>query len=331
MKVNRARVVSWLISGSCVAGFLLWARRQPMPRLPANLAESLALLTGVVAYAAATVGLCERWSLLLRGQAPSVSRLVGYRPVVVGQLGNIFLPARVGDAIRVGLAAASQDDVSTQRAVGALIAERALDIGCHAVLLVVVLAAALGPSGGVSMTLLIGLAIVLGLALFAGAIAALRVVGRSVLSRVAIERRMPKLLGSLLAPLVGLRHDGRKAALLSVAMWASEIGGWWAASHAVGLNLTGPQAAYVFAIASLALIMPVGFGAIGTLDAGILFGVKTVGASTAAVLSFVVLLRVLFVLPSLVMVVWISQERHLVRLRRAILLAVRRRPPSADI
>jgi uncharacterized membrane protein YbhN (UPF0104 family) len=318
----RARAVSWLISGTCVVGFLLWARHQRVPRLPSGMAESLALLLGVVAYAVATFGLCERWSFLLRRQTPCLSRFVGYRPALLGQLGNVFLPARAGDALRVGLVAATHEEISMRTAVGTLVAERALDISCQAVLLVVVLAGMFGwPVGELGRIP----TILLGLALLAGAISALHVVGSSVSSRLGIGQRAPRLWGPLLAPLVGLRHGGRAAVLLSVVMWVSEIGGWWAASHAVGLNLSVLQAAYVFAIASLALIVPVGFGAIGTLDAGILFSVKTIGVGTAPVLSFVLLLRVLFVLPSLVAVVGIALERHMGRLGHAI---VTRRGPS---
>jgi uncharacterized membrane protein YbhN (UPF0104 family) len=266
--------------------------------LPANLQASLALVLGIVAYTVATVGLCERWSLLLRRQAPTLSRFVGYRPVVLGQLGNVFLPARAGDALRVGLVAATQDELSTRTVVGTVGAERALDIGCHAVLLTVVLSGLFGPPLG---ALGRAPAVALALALLLGAILVARFAGRAVASRFGLAARLPGFLGPLLAPVIDLRRGAEIAALLSVAMWAGEIGGWWAAAHVVGLHLNLLQSAYVFAVASLALIMPVGFGSIGTLDAGILFSVRTLGVSTAPVLGFVLLLRVLLVLPSLAM------------------------------
>jgi uncharacterized membrane protein YbhN (UPF0104 family) len=295
---RRSRFVSWVVSGACAIGFLLWARGQPMPRLPSGPAQSAALAVGVFAYGLATIGSCERWSSLLRTAVPGSSRIVSYRPVAVGQLGNVFLPARAGDAIRVGLAAASDERVSTQTAVGVLIAERALDIACHASLLTVVLAGVAASHMSLFTAVLVGVAGLAGLTLIVGVAVAVRGSARSLLARLLGERQVPAFLDTLLAPLLGLRRKGRRAILLSVAMWASEVTGWWAASHAVGLNLTGPQAAYVFAIASLAMVMPVGFGSIGTLDAGIIFALETIGLGTARVLSFVVLLRVLLVLPS---------------------------------
>lgn len=300
---RRSRFVSWVVSGACAVGFVLWARGQPMPRLPSGPAQSAALVVGVFAYGLATIGSCERWSSLLRAAVPSISRMVSYRPVAVGQLGNVFLPARAGDAIRVGLAAASDERVSTQTAVGVLIAERALDIACHASLLTVVLAGAAASRVSAFTVVCIGAAGLAGLALVAGVVIAARGSVRSLLARTFGEWRAPAFLDTLLAPLLGLRRKGRRAILLSAVMWAGEVTGWWAASHAVGLNLTGPQAAYVFAIASLAMVMPVGFGSIGTLDAGIIFALETIGLGTARVLSFVVLLRVLLVLPSVALFV----------------------------
>ena len=325
---RRARVASWLISGTCAIGFLLWARHQRAPRLPTNLGQGVALLLGVVAYAAATCGLCERWSLLLRRQAPGLPRFAGYRPAVLGQLGNVLLPARAGDALRGGLSATAHEEISTRTVVGTLAAERALDIGCHAVLLVVVLVGLFGPHAGALGRVP---AILAALALLAGATVAVRVAGGSALSRLGIARRVPAFLEPLLAPLIGLRHGSRAAVLLSVAMWASEIGGWWAASHVVGLNLSLPQAAYVFAIASLALVMPVGFGSIGTLDAGILLSVKTIGVSTVPVLSFVLLLRILFVLPSLAMAAGIALRQPPLRLLPAVSSVVARLRPFVDV
>lgn len=326
MKARATRLVSLLVSGTCAFGFLLWAANQRVPRLPSGLDEGLALLLGVMAYTVATLGLCERWRFLLRRHAPGLSRLAGYRPVVLGQLSNVFLPARGGDGLRVGLVATMQNEISARTVVGTVVAERALDISCHVVLLTVVMIGMFGPSAGVlgnTLTILVGLI------LLAGATIALYMMWHSIASRLGIKWRVPESMGPLLAPLLGLRHNSGKAILLSVAMWTGEVVGWWAAAYAVGLELSLLQAAYVFAIASLALIMPVGFGSIGTLDAGILFSLKTVGASTASVLSFVLLLRMLFVLPSLAMIIGIELQR-LTRARSAIASAAARRRPSVD-
>lgn len=300
---RRAHVGSALISGACAVGFVLWARHQRLPHMPGDLGSRLAILLGVMAYAVATVGLCERWSFLLRRQACTLSRFVGYRPALVGQLGNMFLPARVGDALRVGLVAAMNEEISTVTVLGTVVAERALDIGCQVVLLVVVVSGLFGPSFDVLGR---GPSIVAGLGLMVCAVSVAFVLGNRVSSRVSAMSKRAKILVPFFAPLVGLRRESRVPILVSVIMWTSEIVGWWAAAHAVGLSLNLLQAAYVFAVASLALIAPVGFGAIGTLDAGIVFSIKTIGVSTTPALSFVLLLRVLFVLPSLVVMTGIA-------------------------
>jgi uncharacterized protein (TIRG00374 family) len=297
------RLGSSLISGACAVGFALWVRNQRLPHLPADVGGDLAVLLGVMAYSVATIGLCERWSFLLRREASSLSHFVGYRPALLGQLGNMFLPARVGDALRVGLVSTMNEEVSTVTAVGTVIAERALDIGCQTALLVVVIAGLFGPSIGVLGR---GPSIVVGVAALASVTWVAGTAGSLVSSRAAIVSKLPKFLVAFLRPLVNLRRGSRTPVLLSAMMWASEVVGWWAASRAVGLNLNPLQAAYVFAVASLAFIAPVGFGAIGTLDAAIVFSIKTAGASTAPVLSFVLLLRVFFVLPSLMAVIGIA-------------------------
>ncbi len=268
-----ARYLGTLLTLVCAAGFLLWARHQPAPHLPSSPAGIVALALGVLAYAVATLGLCERSSVLLRRHAPRLARRASYRPMALGQLGNVFLPARGGDAIRIALVSTAHAQLSVGVALRTILAERALDIGCHAALLVTVLLGLFGPTVGTLGRLPV---VALWLALLAGAVPLAR---RSV--RVRARTR---------------------AVALSLVMWLGEIAGWWAASHATGLDLGFLQAAYVFAIASLALVMPVGFGSIGTLDAGILLAVRTLGLQTAAVLGFVVLLRVLFVLPSLALV-----------------------------
>ncbi len=334
---GKARLASSLVTLACAIGFLLWARHQPAPHLPSSLAGSIALVLGAIAYTAATLGLCERCSLLLRRHAPTLPRFAAYRPVALGQLGNVFLPARAGDAIRVALLSATHEEVSGRTAIGTIVAERALDIGCHIVLLVIVLAGLFGPSIGALGRLP---AVCFGLALLAVGVLVASVLVDSVLVRVkagertaGAARRAAAFLGPLFAPLIGLRRNGRRAVAISAAMWLGEIAGWWAAARATGLDLSFLQAAYVFAIASLALIMPVGFGSIGTLDAGILLAVRTLGLQTTAVLGFVVLLRVLFVLPSLALLAGLRLAAAVrgpgALRRRAAARSARRRQASA--
>jgi uncharacterized membrane protein YbhN (UPF0104 family) len=302
----------WLFSGLttlfCVVGFALWAREQQLPRLSLGTAELAALGVGVAAYTAATVSLCERWILMLRREAPGLSRTVGYRSVALGQIGNAFLPIRAGDAIRIATVSIADDGPSTAAGIGVLVAERTIDFAFHAILLLVVVLAIFGPSLG---ALGRAPAVVLGLfvSLLAGAMA----------WRVAIPvlRRARRFTPALLSSLVGLQGRSATVAGISIVLWGSEMIGWWAASYAVGLDLSPVGAAYVFATATLVLTLPIGFGALGTLDAAVLLGITTINVNTDSALSFILLLRLMFVAPSLV-----------IALDVAVLRLVRRRLPG---
>src|SRR5580692_9190431 len=123
------RWAGWLVSAVCTGGFVLWARNQPAPRLPVGGAERLGLIVALLVYGIRMMGLCERWHFLLRRQIPTIPRVTGYRSMALGELGNMFLPARAGDAIRVGMVARTRPDVSKRTVLGTLVAERTLDVG----------------------------------------------------------------------------------------------------------------------------------------------------------------------------------------------------------
>lgn len=313
---RRARWLSGLASGACAIGFLFWARQQQLPDLPSTPQAIAALALGLAAYTVTTLWMCERWTALLCRQDQGFPRVEGYRSAVLGQMGNMFLPMRAGDAIRAGLVTTAREKVTARSSVGMLIAERALDVGCHSILLVFVCLGLFGPSigGGLGRipAAIIGLALLL-----AGTIVAFYL-GGAVLSRWRLRNRLSTFLGPVLAPLVSLRHGSKKVIMLSAGIWLSEILGWWAASRAVDLNLSLPQAACVFAIAIVAMGAPIGFGAIGTLDAAIFFSVDAVGVATTQVLGFVLLVRILLVLPSIFIAAGLWLRRRYGRASRPV-------------
>lgn len=291
-----AKWVSGLASCVCAVGFVFWALHQPLPNPAATPATIAATALMMGACALATLGMCERWALLLRRVDPDLPRAEAYRSAALGVIGNACLPVRAGDAIRVGLVATASEKLNARTSIGTLVAERALDIGCHVCLLTAVLLARFGPSAGGPLGRLATIAAGLGLLAVAAAIAAR--LGGFALSRWPPRGRLWDFLAPVFGPLAGLRTGSAGLVALSAGIWLTEILAWWAAAQAVGLEIGLPQAAYVFAIATLALIAPIGFGAIGTLEAAIVFSVDSLGVDTAAVLGFVLLLRVAFVLPS---------------------------------
>jgi uncharacterized membrane protein YbhN (UPF0104 family) len=118
-------------------------------------------------------------------------------------------------------------------------------------------------------------------------------------ARLPATRRLA-FLAPIAVPVAALKQDGARLAIgLSSVMWLGEVAGWWAASHAVGLNLAPLQAAGVFSIAIFALALPAGPGAVGALEAGVVLALHAIGANAGPALSFVLLLRLLVVAPAL--------------------------------
>jgi uncharacterized membrane protein YbhN (UPF0104 family) len=300
---KRARKTKWasgLASIACAVGFVVWALHQQLPDPPTAPGALAAIALTMTAYTLATLWMCERWTALLWRGDRGLSRLETYRSAALGVIGNACLPVRAGDAIRVGLVSTASKKLSARSSLGALVAERALDIGCHLFLLVGICLAQFGPSTGPLGRFP---AVAAGLALLTAGAALVIRLGGATLSRWRPRGRLWSFLAPVFSPLTGLRRGSAELIALSVGIWLSEILAWWAAAQAVGLELNLPQAAYVFAVATLALIAPIGFGAIGTLDAAIVFSVEAIGVGATEILGFVLLLRLAFVLPSVLIAI----------------------------
>lgn len=296
---RRARTAKWvsvLASTVCTAGFLVWALHQQLPSPPSAPGEVAATLLTMAAYVLVTLWACERWALLLWRVDRDLPRTEAYRSTAMAVIGNACLPVRVGDAIRVGLVSTTSEKLNARSGVGTLVAERVFDSGCHLVLLAVVCLAWFGPSTGGPLGRLPVIAG--GLVLLAVAAAVAVRLGGVVLARWQPRGRLWEFLAPIFAPLTGLGRGSGRIALLSAGIWLSEILAWWAGALAVGLPLNLPQVVFVFTIAAFVLLVPVGFGAIGTLDAAIVVSVEALGMGATEVLGFVLLLRMTWVLPS---------------------------------
>jgi uncharacterized protein (TIRG00374 family) len=104
-------------------------------------ADLFLLCAALASVLATTVAKAARWHLLLRCCGARISRLRATRLVLVGQLGNSFLPARLGDAARAVLAG-PETEGGAPAALGTLVPEKALD-GTFGLLLLIVLAVVL--------------------------------------------------------------------------------------------------------------------------------------------------------------------------------------------
>jgi uncharacterized membrane protein YbhN (UPF0104 family) len=282
----RLRAFGWLISAAALAAVFVWALRQPAPEAP----QIPALVPLAVAlYASATLVRAERWRLLLRFNQGEPSRADCHALTCVGYMGNNVLPARAGDAMRV-LYMTPRASVSGRSVIGTLVAERVLDV---AVLfsLYGVLAVALGATALSERRFVFAGAVLSGV-LVVAAVAAVLLHRRGDLARAWT------FVKPMLAATANLRgRHGAEALAMTLVVWAAEAGVWLCCADAAGLSLSALDALYLLALASLFVFVPAGPGNVGTLDAAVLLGAHAIGRSSSAALSFLILLRLVLILP----------------------------------
>jgi glycosyltransferase 2 family protein len=207
----------------------------------------------------------------------------------VGYGGNRVWPARPGDAMRV-LYMAPRAGVPARTVIGTLVAERVLDV---AVLfsLYAVLAVVLG-AGTLSASHFAFAALVLAGVLAAASLAALWLHRRGHLVRAwAFVKPMLAATGNLRG-----RH-GAEVLLATLVVWTVEAGVWLCSADAAGLHVSALEALYLLALASLFIFIPAGPGNVGTLDAAVIFGARAIGRTSSAALAFLILLRLVLVVP----------------------------------
>jgi glycosyltransferase 2 family protein len=280
------RAAGWLVSLAALGGVLVWALHEPAPPAP-HLPWLIPAAVGL--YAGATLLRAERWRLLLQFNGASPSRADCHALTCVGYMGNNVLPARAGDAMRV-LYMAPRAGVPARTVIGTLVAERVLDV---AVLfsLYAVLAVLLG-AGTLSASHFAFAALVLAGVLAAASLAALWLHRRGHLVRAwAFVKPMLAATGNLRG-----RH-GAEVLLATLVVWTVEAGVWLCSADAAGLHVSALEALYLLALASLFIFIPAGPGNVGTLDAAVIFGARAIGRTSSAALSFLILLRLVLVVP----------------------------------
>jgi len=204
-------------------------------------------------------------------------------------MGNNVLPARAGDAMRV-LYMAPRSSASARTVIGTLVAERVLDVAVlfslYAVLAVVLGAGTLSSRRFVFAGAVVAVAIVVALAVAV------------VLHRRGHLARAWAFVKPMLAATGNLRgRHGAEALGVTLAIWAVEAGVWLCCADAAGLHVSALEALYLLALASLFVFIPAGPGNVGTLDAAVLFGARAIGRTSSAALSFLILLRLVLIVP----------------------------------
>lgn len=285
------RIVSLVISAVSLAGVVWWATTQPPPHLPSGPGEIAALAGAIAIYAAATLLRGERWWWLLRRGGAHATRADTYSLTAVGYMGNNVLPARGGDAIRVYLQA-PRADTSYREVIGTLLAERLLDMGVLISLFVVL---AYGVLSGIDAPDATRLALIAA----AVVLIALVVIAIVLLARDhPLVRRALGFVGPMTLAIRELRGSYGLAMLgLTLVIWAMEAATYLATSGSVGLHMSPVEALYVVAVSGVFVLIPSGPGYVGTLDAGVLFGVRAIGGTGAQAVSYLIVLRFVLLVP----------------------------------
>ncbi|MGH2956308.1 MAG: lysylphosphatidylglycerol synthase transmembrane domain-containing protein [Solirubrobacterales bacterium] len=286
--LGRAGLAISLVS---LAAVVIWAAQQDPPELPSS-GPALAALVGAVGlYGVATMIRGERWFWILRRSGIQVERSDAYGLLVVGYMGNNVLPARGGDAIRSYLMA-RVGATTIREVLGTLVAERVLDSVFLTSLFVVLAYGVLrgiDVPGGQQLLLVAALvAILLALGWLVVQIAIRHKRGREIVEFLApLARATRELRGSHGLAMIGL----------TAAIWSVEAVELLAVGTAVDLDLSVGDALYLIAVAGVFLLIPAGPGHLGTLDAGVAFGIHAVGGTGSQAVSFVIALRFVLLLP----------------------------------
>lgn len=262
----------------------------------------LVLVLAVIAAQVAVRG--WRWRMLLphRPDGSAVPLRRTFSPMLIGYLGNIVLPARLGEAIRSFLVARRETLVPLE-AFGATMLERLIDV---VVLALIGLAAAvalgaewwivaIGLVAGVGGVLVLALLVVLGFGRLVD-------VGRWVLERLRLAHRLERLLGWAGSFAVGVDRGRDVPRLLgasgvSVVAWILDASIFYLVGRSLGLELAIAEAVLIGAVAVLATAVPAAPGYVGTFELAATSTAVALGVPREEALALAVLVHMITVIP----------------------------------
>ena len=312
---RRFALIQALISLVALAAVVWWASHQEAPELPRTFGHVMLLVLAAALYAGATLVRGERWHRILHLTRVDAKRSDSYGLTTVGYMGNNVLPARAGEMLRVVLL--DRRTPSGKRILlGTVVAERLLDAIALGTIFVVVVFGILRETALPSQRpfLVAGIGLVV-LALAIVALEVLRTHG-------AFERIREWLRPLAGAPRALLSRTGVALLAVSFVVWALEASVYLAIARSVELDISGMGALYLVALTNLFAMLPAAPGYVGTFDAAVVFGVKAVGGTGSAAVSYLILLRFLLFVPITVvgLVVLVTRYGGWSRLRAAVRL-----------
>jgi glycosyltransferase 2 family protein len=311
---RRFALIQALISLVALVAVVWWASHQEAPELPRTFGHVMLLVLAAVLYAGATLVRGERWHRILQLIRVHPKRSDTYGLTTVGYMGNNVLPARAGEMLRVVLLD-RRTQAGKRTLLGTVVAERMLDAIALATIFVVVVYGILRETVPSERPFLMA---GIGLAVLALAIVALQVLRR----HGAFERIRDWLRPLAGAPRALVSRRGILLLAVSFVVWALEASVYLAIAHSVELDISGMGALYLVALTNLFAMLPAAPGYVGTFDAAVVFGVKAVGGTSSAAVSYLLLLRFVLFVPITVvgLVVLVTRYGGWSRLRAAMRL-----------
>ena len=316
---RRLALIQAELSLVALAAVVWWASRQEAPQLPDSGTAFAWLGAASLLYVLATVLRAERWRRILARTGVEASRRDVYGLTTVGYMGNNVLPARAGEVLRVVLLD-RQSGGGKRTGLGTVVAERILDAIALGTIFVVVVYGVLRETTLPSDRPLVVAGA--GLVLVCAGLLALHVLRR----RGALGKIRDFLRPLAGGPRVLLSAEGLLLLGVSFAIWAVEASVYLTIAWATDLGISGMGALYLVALTNLFAMLPAAPGYVGTFDAAVIFGVKAVGGTGSAAVSYLLLLRfILFVPITLVgFLVLVARYGGLSRLRTATRLEASR-------
>ena len=287
---RRFALIQALFSLVALGAVIWWASKQEAPQLPDGAGAYAWLLGGLGLYAVATLLRCERWQRILDLTGVHALRRDSYALTTVGYMGNNVLPARAGEVLKVVLLS-KRTDAGIREIFGTVLAERVLDAIALAGILVIVVFGILRETPLPSDRPLVMLGA--GAVLAVMAVVALLIARRKGL----LQRALDWLRPLADAPKALLSRTGVLLLLGSFLIWAVEASVYLAVAHATALDISAMGALYLVALTNLFAMIPAAPGYVGTFDAAVIFGVKAIGGTESAALSYLLLLRFILFVP----------------------------------
>jgi hypothetical protein len=242
-----------------------------------------------------------RWRLLLPlradGQRPEIQRVL---PVLLaGYLGNLILPARLGEPARAYLMA-RREQLSFARVLGSVLLERVIDLASLAVVAVLAALVAGAPEWivrGMIIVAVVG-AVLVALLVASGIARVIRLLAGIFGTRAG---RMRAAFNHAINFGEGANGGGwgslALAVVLSTATWGFVAATYWLSARSLGLEISMSGAMLIAAVATLGTAIPSAPANIGTFEVATVVVATALGVPAAAALALALLAHAIVTVP----------------------------------